>query len=99
MGTKPKYQLSRNAKADLEAIWLYGFETWSMKQAETYAAGLYDCFDMIGDLPGIGRKAFHLRPQLLRFEHESHTIFYTVRRKQPFILRILHVRMDSERHL
>jgi toxin ParE1/3/4 len=55
MGTKAKYHLSRKAKADLEAIWLYGFETWSLKQAETYAAGLYECFEMIGDMPGIGR--------------------------------------------
>ena len=99
MGTKAKYQLSRRARADLESIWLYGFETWSLKQAETYAAGLYDCFDLIGDMPGIGRKAFHLRPRLLRFEHESHTIFYTVKGKKPFITRILHAKMDCERHL
>jgi toxin ParE1/3/4 len=99
MGTKPKYQLSRKAKADLEAIWLYALETWSLKQADVYCAELYDCFEMLGDMPGLGRKAFRLRPKLLRLEHESHTIFYLRRKSAILVIRILHGLMDPERHL
>jgi toxin ParE1/3/4 len=98
MRTKPKYLLSRKAKADLEAIWLYGFETWLLKQAETYAVGLYECFEMIGDMPGIGRKASNLLPNLLRFEHESHTVFYSRKKTAVLVIRILHGKMDPERH-
>lgn len=99
MGREAKYQLSRKAKADLEAIWLYGVDTWSLKQAETYVSDLYDCFALIGDMPQIGRKAFQIRPKHYRFEHESHTIFYTIKQKRVVFLRILHAKMDSERHL
>jgi plasmid stabilization system protein ParE len=50
-------------------------------------------------MPGLGRKAFHLRPKLLRFEHENHTIFYLRRKSAILVIRILHGRMDPERHL
>jgi toxin ParE1/3/4 len=99
MAIRPKYLLSRKAKADLEAIWLYGFERWSLKQADMYVAGLYDCFEMIGRMPHLGRKAFHLRAELLRFEHDSHTIFYIHKKRTVLVIRILHGKMDPERHL
>ena len=37
-----KYKISKEAEKDLEKIWLYTFETWSLEQADYYYDLLMD---------------------------------------------------------
>jgi toxin ParE1/3/4 len=99
MRTRSNYTLSKRAKADLEAIWLYGLETWSLEQAEHYASGLYEKFDFLSQWPKAGRQANRIREHYFRFEYQSHTIFYRTEKSQIRIVRVLHEKMDAGRHL
>jgi toxin ParE1/3/4 len=83
----------------LEAIWLHSVETWSLRQAETYISGLYAAFDQLAEMPGLGRKSLLSGREYRRFEFKSHSIFYRVESSRIYVVRILHQRMESERHL
>lgn len=43
------YRLARRAESDLEDIWDYTENTWSVEQAEKYLDGLFSCFQAIAD--------------------------------------------------
>ena len=99
MAKPASYRLSHRAKADLEAIWLHSEDVWSLRQAEKYVSGLYDMFQQLAEMPGIGRKVTMSGRDYQRFDHVSHTIFFRVQSPGIFIVRILHQRMDSARHM
>jgi toxin ParE1/3/4 len=99
MPKKSKYVLSKRAKADLEGIWLYGLETWSIYQAEQYATGLYEKFDFLVQWPNAGKPAKNIREGYFRYELQSHTIFYRIEKTSVRIVRVLHEKMDMGRHL
>jgi toxin ParE1/3/4 len=47
----------------------------------------------------MGRSIDHLRPGYFRFEHARHTVFYVKVERGIRIMRVLHERMDPDRHL
>ena len=93
------YQLSRAAARDLKAIAQYTVKTFGVKQAKTYANGFEQCFLTITDNPFVGRDIGFIRPGLRRFEHESHFIYYLRRDNGIYIVRVLHYRQLSSKHL
>ena len=99
MRTKSTFRLAKKAKADLESIWLYGLETWSLNQADAYVAKLHEKFEFLAQWPSAGRHAATLRSGYFRFEFQSHTIFYKSDKNGIIIIRILHEKMDAARHL
>lgn len=99
MRKRSSYRLSKRAKADLKSLWLYGLQTWSLAQAESYVAGLYQKFEFLTEWPSTGRKGVGIPDGYLRFEYQSHTIFYKVEKSGVAIIRVLHERMDAGRHL
>ena len=60
---------------------------------------LEGCFKSLSGNPRLGRSAELLAPGLRRFEHRSHTVFYTEDVYGVLIVRILHAGMDAPRHL
>jgi antitoxin ParD1/3/4 len=50
-------------------------------------------------LSGLGRSIHHIRPGYFRFPHASHTVFYVNIPDGIRVIRVLHQRMDPERHL
>ncbi|HEX9625872.1 MAG TPA: type II toxin-antitoxin system RelE/ParE family toxin [Acidiferrobacterales bacterium] len=64
-----------------------------------YYDSLKNCLELLGENPGIGTNADDLRPGYRRFVHESHVIFYRETAHGVLIVRILHKRMDVDRHL
>lgn len=95
----PEYRLSRRAKTDLADIADYTIKSFGIKQARDYRDALKACFTMLAETPALGRSAEYVEPQLRRFEHKSHVIFYIPEPHGILIVRVLHNSMDVLRHL
>jgi toxin ParE1/3/4 len=93
------YALSGKADADLEAIAAYSLEQWGLARAERSILALHRTFEMLAEFPDIGRDASGLRPGYRKMETASHSVFYRKTAQGVPIVRVLHQRMDHERHL
>ena len=94
-----KYKLSTLALEDINSIWEFTLQNWSIEQAEKYYNEIFSTIELICLNPNIGKsinevKEIH-RTKLIG----SHMIIYKFRNQTIFIDRILHQRMDIESHL
>lgn len=92
-----EYRLTRDADADLLELFLYGFETFGLAQAEDYRDSMARCFQLLADNPRLGRKADEIARGARRHEHARHVIFYDEQPYGVLITAIIHER--SIRHL
>lgn len=95
----PSYALSRSADRDLEGIARTSAQQWGFSRAEAYLSSLHRAFEIIAQFPDVGRDASGLRPGYLRFEHERHSVFYRRAKGGVLVVRVLHVRMQPQKHL
>ena len=93
------YELSEAADRDLTGIYIYSYRQFGSAQADAYLLSLEHCFGKLSQFPQLGRSLDHLRRGYFRFEHESHTVFYVRTEDGIRIIRVLHARMDPDRHL
>ncbi|MDP2295786.1 MAG: type II toxin-antitoxin system RelE/ParE family toxin [Pseudolabrys sp.] len=93
------FELSEAADRDLTGIFAYTYRQFSPEQADAYLLALEECFTRLAQFPQLGRSIDHLRPGYFRFEHARHTVFYVRRERGIRVIRVLHERMDPERHL
>lgn len=93
------YTLSKEAVKDLEKIWLYSFENWSVEQADRYSNLLMNEFDYLCLKPKSGIDFGKIRQGYWRTRVKSHFIFYKIKRDEIEIIRILHEVMDIESHV
>mgnify|MGYP003614963511 FL=1 len=95
------YKISVEAKSDIEKIWLYTYENWSLEQADRYFELIMNEIEYIAENPNSGNDYSDVRKGYLRTRIKSHFIFYKVNKKQNEveIIRILHQRMDIENRL
>ena len=95
------YRLSIEASKDLENIWLYTFETWSIEQAERYLNLIFDEIEYLSFKPESGFDYNHVRKDYFQAKVKSHFIFYKVNKKSKEleIIRVLHEMMDIESQL
>lgn len=91
-----KYKISKEASKDLEKIWLYTFETWSVKQADHYFDLLMNEIEYLSENPASGKDYSEIRAGYFRSRVKSHFIFYKINLKNEEIeiIRILHQQMD-----
>jgi toxin ParE1/3/4 len=96
-----KYKISKEALYDLEKIWLYTIETWSLEQADRYFNLLMDEIEYLTKNPKSGKDYSHIRKGYFRSRVKSHFIFYKINPKDQEleIIRILHQKMDIESRL
>ena len=96
-----KFKISNEAQNDLENIWLYTFETWSIEQADRYYNLILDEIEFIAENPHLGKDYSYVRKEYLRSKVKSHFIFYQINLKEELveIIRILHQQMDIESRL
>lgn len=92
------FRLTPRAEADLEDIFSYTAARWSFVQAEDYHAGFVTAFEKLGSSERSGRAA-DVPGGYLKYAVGSHLVFYRVSESGIVIVRILHQRMDVERHL
>lgn len=95
------YKLSVKASEDIENIWLYTFENWSLEQADRYINLIFDEIEYVGANPNSGKDFSHVRESYRCTKVKSHLIFFRVIDKQTDIevVRILHQRTDIEHRL
>lgn len=96
-----KYKISKLASQDLENIWLYTFENWSLEQADRYFNLLINEIEFLTQNPDSGNDFSFIRKAYFRSKIKSHFIFYRIDKKNAIleIMRILHQRMDIENRL
>lgn len=90
------YKISINAAEDIEHIWIYTFENWSLAQADRYVELIFDEIEYLAGNPDSGKDFSHIRENYCYSKVRSHLIFYRRIEKQNEIevIRILHQRMD-----
>jgi toxin ParE1/3/4 len=95
------YKISQEANQDIENIWLYTFENWSLEQADRYFKLIMDEIEYISRKPEFGKDYSQVEKGYFCSRMKSHLIFYKINRKTEVveIIRILHQRMDIEPRL
>ena len=95
-----KYEISTKANEDIDKIWLYTFENWSIEQADRYYNLIMDEIEYISYNFESGKSMEHLRKGYRSSKVKSHIIFYKKSDSNIVeIIRILHMRMDIENRL
>jgi toxin ParE1/3/4 len=95
-----RYVLSPAAQADLEQIWDYTNDHWGVDQAEEYLREVQRAIERAAANPRIGRDCDEIRPGYRKLAAGSHTLFYRVNAEGIIeVVRVLHQRMDVDRHL
>jgi len=94
-----KYELTEAADHDLNDIYIYSYREFGEAKADAYFRSLEDCFERLAEFPDIGRSIEHIRPDYFRFPHASHTVYFMKVTGGIRIVRVLHQRMDPERHV
>lgn len=95
------YRISKEAESDLEKIWLYTIENWSIEQAERNLNLIFDEIEYLCSNPASGFDFGEIRKGYWRSKVKSHLIFYKVNSKQNEleVIRVLHEIMDIENHV
>lgn len=96
-----RFEIGEKAFEDIENIWLYTIETWSVEQADRYYNLLFDEIEYITEHPLSGRNADHIRKNYRCAKVKSHLIFYIYKKSENKveIIRILHQSMDVEEQI
>lgn len=95
------YKISKQAESDLENIWLYTFEEWSLEQADYYFDSIMNEIEYISEHPKSGKDYSNVRKGYFRSKIKSHFIFYRINLKEEKVevIRILHQQMNIDSHL
>lgn len=93
------YIISKQAIVDLEEIWFYTVEKWSIEQADRYHSLIFDEVNFICRNIDAGKPMNHIRKGYRVSKVKSHLIFYRVVNDVVEIIRILHERMDIDNRL
>jgi len=95
------YKLSVKASEDIENIWLYTLENWSVEQADRYVNLVFDEIEYLAGSPDSGKDFSHVRKNYRCAKVKSHLIFYRFVTNQAEIevIRVLHQRMDIKERL
>jgi len=88
------YVFSKKAVIDLEEIWLYTSNHWSVAQADRYYLLIIDEVNFICKNILSGKSIDETRKGYRASKVKSHLIFYRVVNNTVEIIRILHERMD-----
>lgn len=93
------FVITKKAVSDLEEIWLYTVEKWSVEQADRYYNLLFDEINFICKNSTAGKSMEHVRKGYRASKVKSHLIFYRVVNNTIEVIRILHEQMDIENRL
>jgi toxin ParE1/3/4 len=95
------YRISTEATKDLENIWLYTYENWSVEQADRYFNLIMDEIEHVSEYPQSGNDYGHVREGYMRTRVKSHFVFYKIASEDNTIeiIRILHQVMDIDERL
>lgn len=93
-----KIILSKEAREDLIQIGCYTQEKWGKEQRLKYLEQFQSIFKKLAEGQVKGRQRNELVGAPLSYREGSHIIFYHEIKKGIEVLRVLHKRMDFEKH-
>jgi toxin ParE1/3/4 len=93
------YVLANRAREDLREIWSYTADRWGVSQADRYVLGLHRAMEVVANDPDRARACDHIRTGYRKYSVAAHVLFIRVIAGGVEVVRILHQRMDFERHL
>ena len=94
-----EYRLTPAAELDLERIWRFSAGNWGVDQADRYIDILVHGFVAISEAPKAAPTCDHIRAGYRRQTVERHVIYYRIGDTGVVIVRILHDRMEPQRHV
>lgn len=94
------FVVSPKAQADLDQIWDYTVKTWGADQAQNYIGIIRDVVNGLANGTKTSQTIDSIRPGYRKALAGSHLLFFKIDDAGTInIVRILHSRMDTERHL
>jgi toxin ParE1/3/4 len=95
-----KFIISEKANEDIEKIWLYTYENWSLEQADRYYNLILDEIEFIAENFESGKSVDYIKKGYRATLVKSHIIFYKKSRRNIVeIIRVLHQKMDVENRI
>ena len=91
--------LSPKAKIDLSGIWDYTYQEWGLEQAENYMQKLWRSMQGLIVDPATSLDIGYVRKGYRKTLIGTHVIFFKLTDDGINVIRILHQKMDFERHL
>ena len=94
-----QFVLRSKAKEDLLSIGRYTEWKWGIEQRNRYLNQIDDSFPLLAEDPAKGRKCDDIRQGYFKYGVGKHFIYFRNMEAGIEIVRILHQRMDVDRHL
>ena len=95
-----EYILSEKALEDINNIWIYTAENWSVEQADRYYNLIIDEIEYIVNNLEMARDFDKIRKSYSYSKVKSHLIFFIYGKANEIeVVRVLHERMDIENRL
>jgi len=95
-----KYRFTNEAVKDLEEIWSYTKQKWSVEQADRYYYLIIDEIEFISSNPLLGKSIDFIKEGYRSTKVKSHLVFYKQHEDDTtLIVRILHQSMDCEKRM
>jgi toxin ParE1/3/4 len=97
---KQVYRISTKALEDIDKIWLYTLENWSLNQANHYYRSIYQEIDYLVKDFEAGKDIGHIKFGYRKYSVKSHFIIYRKAEDGTIeIIRVLHQMMDIPNQL
>ena len=94
------YVISEKAVEDINNIWIYPVENWSVAQADRYYNLIYDEIEYIVNNFDMARDFGEIRKSYKCSKVKSHLIFFKKDKMNEIeVVRVLHEKMDVESRL
>ncbi len=94
-----EFRVSPAAERDLEGIWRYTRQNWGLDQAERYTDTMSAAFQELAESPKSAPSCDHIREGYRRRRVARHVVYFRITTYGIAIIRVLHDRMDAQRHL
>lgn len=92
------HRLAPLAEGDLEEIWPYTFRQWSLEQADAYHRTIMTAIEDLTSGRMSGQRT-DVREGYWKYKVGMHVIYFQYSNDSLDVIRILHGRMDVNRHL
>lgn len=96
----PGYVISKKAVADINNIWIYTAENWSIEQADRYYNLIFDEIEYVAEHFNAARDFGRIRSGYRYSKVKSHLVFFRKAKTGEIeVVRVLHERMDIKNRL
>jgi toxin ParE1/3/4 len=94
-----RIEFTPKAQRDIREIWDCSVERFGFEKAEAYLRELQRATETVAEDPRRGYACDNIRSGYRKFPVGSHIVFFRASESRIVTVRILHQRMDFERHL